>query len=175
MTDTDLAELARLQGLRGHPDDFSLEALALAERLAKRLHELRSAAKRVLPHIKDEVYSEHLRDAIHASMGALKPTGGEAMSLDREQTLRDALELILPLARGYAAAHPVGSNAAYIEAADQALAAAPSQPVEDWSDAEVAEKFYLLGRFFDSLRARDYDEDVAAMRGFLHAINAVRT
>lgn len=33
----------------------------------------------------------------------------------------DALRLILPLAKGYAAAHRVGSNAAYVAAAEAAL------------------------------------------------------
>lgn len=38
---------------------------------------------------------------------------------------RAALRLILPLAKGYAAAHPVGSNADYVAAAEAALEAAP--------------------------------------------------
>lgn len=32
-----------------------------------------------------------------------------------EDKLRDAISLILPLAKGYAAAHPVGSNQAYVD------------------------------------------------------------
>lgn len=37
--------------------------------------------------------------------------------------VREALELILPLAIGYVAEHPVGSNQAYVEQARAALAA----------------------------------------------------
>ena len=37
-------------------------------------------------------------------------------------TYRAALELILPLAKGYAADHPVGSNAEYVKEAEAALA-----------------------------------------------------
>jgi hypothetical protein len=44
-----------------------------------------------------------------------------------EQLLRDALELILPLAKGYANAHPVGSNEAYIKNATDLLAATSQQ------------------------------------------------
>jgi len=36
---------------------------------------------------------------------------------------REALELIVPLAKGYAAEHPVGSNQQYVEIAQAALAA----------------------------------------------------
>ena len=35
--------------------------------------------------------------------------------------LREALELVLPMAKGYAHAHPVGSNALYIADAEAAL------------------------------------------------------
>jgi hypothetical protein len=41
--------------------------------------------------------------------------------LARVQALESALTLILPMAKGYAAAYPVGSNLAYIEMADEAL------------------------------------------------------
>ena len=36
-------------------------------------HELMSACKRVLPHIPDSVYEQHLREAIHTYMEAMKP------------------------------------------------------------------------------------------------------
>lgn len=41
----------------------------------------------------------------------------------------DALTWVLPMAKGYAAAHPVGNNAGIIEAAEEALARARSRPV----------------------------------------------
>lgn len=48
-------------------------------------------------------------------------------------TAIEALRLILPMAKGYAHAHPVGSNAAYIEAAEAVLAApAQAEPVAGW-------------------------------------------
>lgn len=49
--------------------------------------------------------------------------------------IADALRLILPLARGYAAAHPVGSNQDYVNAAEEALAAVRAMGVatsDDW-------------------------------------------
>ena len=42
-------------------------------------------------------------------------------SLAEVERLRNALELILPMAAGYEAANPVGSNAQYIEEAREAL------------------------------------------------------
>lgn len=47
--------------------------------------------------------------------------------------LRDAITLILPLAKGYAAAHPVGSNQSYVDYVEALIAAQPSagaEPVE---------------------------------------------
>ena len=44
-----------------------------------------------------------------------------AAALRNSQGEREALELILPLAKGYAADHPVGSNYSYIEIAERAL------------------------------------------------------
>lgn len=47
---------------------------------------------------------------------------GERDSLrERITELREALTLILPLAKGYAAEHPVGSNQAYVNAACDVL------------------------------------------------------
>ena len=43
--------------------------------------------------------------------------------ISRLDAAERALELILPLAKGYAAAHQVGSNAAYVAEAEAALAA----------------------------------------------------
>jgi len=55
----------------------------------------------------DGVYTEYTRtDIAHTQL--------EAMA--------EALRLVLPMAKGYAAAHPVGSNALYIETAEQQLA-----------------------------------------------------
>jgi len=42
--------------------------------------------------------------------------------IDELALMREALQLILPMARGYALAHPVGSNQKYVEEAE-ALAA----------------------------------------------------
>ena len=43
----------------------------------------------------------------------------------------EALRLILPLAKGYVAAHPIESNIRYVHAAEAALAAYPPvQPTE---------------------------------------------
>lgn len=47
-------------------------------------------------------------------------------------TVRDALRLILPLAKGYAHAHPVGSNARHIQEAEAVLAS------DDWQLIETA-------------------------------------
>jgi hypothetical protein len=44
-----------------------------------------------------------------------------AQALRDAQGEREVLELILPLAKGYAADHPVGSNHSYIEIAERAL------------------------------------------------------
>jgi hypothetical protein len=45
--------------------------------------------------------------------------------LERErEEVREALLLILPLAKGYAATHPVGSNQKYVEIAARAAAGA---------------------------------------------------
>ena len=44
--------------------------------------------------------------------------------------LLEALALVLPLAKGYAAAHQVGSNQRYIEIADETLAAAEGRKEE---------------------------------------------
>lgn len=47
--------------------------------------------------------------------------------VEEREALRDMLVLILPLAKGYAAANRVGSNADYIQAADDLLAATQPQ------------------------------------------------
>lgn len=41
------------------------------------------------------------------------------------EALREALELIIPLAKGYAHAHPVGSNERYVQQAVEVLATLP--------------------------------------------------
>ena len=67
-----------------------------------------------------ERYMDEVRRQAQADATPLAPQGG----------VREALELILPLAKGYAAEHPVGSNQAYVEQAQAALTAhAPSAPV----------------------------------------------
>jgi len=54
----------------------------------------------------------------------------EAMVENRR--LREALQLILPMAKGYAAAHPVGGNKEYIRDAEVALAAGePDAPSKE--------------------------------------------
>ena len=45
----------------------------------------------------------------------------EASQLAAIKLLRDKLALILPLAKGYAAEHPVGSNGAYVSVAERAM------------------------------------------------------
>ncbi len=49
-----------------------------------------------------------------------------------------ALELILPMAKGYAANHPVGSNQKYIDISEQALSQHPSELMEDLRKAREA-------------------------------------
>ena len=44
-----------------------------------------------------------------------------------DKGLREALELVLPLAKGYAHAHPVGSNAEYVRFAEEMLATQEKQ------------------------------------------------
>ena len=47
------------------------------------------------------------------------------MTMTTEQKLREALELILPMAKGYAAEHPVGANSRYVLVAEEALSPEP--------------------------------------------------
>ena len=49
-------------------------------------------------------------------------------NIDGIAELLAALELILPMAKGYAAAHPVGSNDLYIKSAIAAIAKATQEP-----------------------------------------------
>lgn len=60
------------------------------------------------------------RDFIVRRLSALSP---EAPARDgvSEAELRDAIALILPLAKGYAHAHPVGSNQSYVDYVDELI------------------------------------------------------
>lgn len=60
----------------------------------------------------------------------------------------EALRLILPLAKGYAAAHPVGSNSIYVSEAEQALENL-SAPLPPASEVEG-----IIAGIFDELNDR---------------------
>ena len=53
--------------------------------------------------------------------------------------LREALELILPMAKGYAAEHPVGANSRYVLVAEEALSSEP--PTSD-EGTPLSDAFY---------------------------------
>ena len=58
----------------------------------------------------------------------------------------EALRLILPLAKGYMAAHPIESNIRYVHAAEAALAAhSPVQPTEPPTLDEIADLVVRYG------------------------------
>lgn len=99
-------------------------------------------AKRRDEHIGVHITSDEYRTDLHDAMAwadnhQLEDCIGSPVELDNEPQadaqgvstagLREALELILPLAIGYAAEHPVGSNQAYVEQARAALAAGQEQ------------------------------------------------
>ena len=83
--------------------------------------------------------------------------GGGAVS---EAELRDAITLILPMAKGYAAAHPVGSNQSYVDYVDGLIALTPrheapaellSNPQELEAPAEGAGEVWRDGPLSEAL------------------------
>ncbi len=62
----------------------------------------------------------HQNNANSGYIAVANPATIQALLAERD-ALREALMLTLPLAKGYAAANPVGSNAQYIEQAETAL------------------------------------------------------
>lgn len=76
--------------------------------------------------LRTETVPQSLQDAEHWK------TCAEAAEA-RCARLADMLQLILPMAKGYAAEHPVGSNAKYVAAAEAALSdTAQEQPDTDY-------------------------------------------
>ncbi|MDM8352854.1 hypothetical protein [Brevundimonas diminuta] len=67
-----------------------------------------------------------LRDLKAVISAAPAPEGG-AVS---ETELRDAIALILPMAKGYAAAHPVGSNQSYVDYVENLITTREEAPAE---------------------------------------------
>ncbi|WP_433942340.1 hypothetical protein [Brevundimonas diminuta] len=68
-------------------------------------------------------FANHIRPLLSA---APAPEGG-AVS---ETELRDAIALILPMAKGYAAAHPVGSNQSYVDYVENLITTREEAPAE---------------------------------------------
>ena len=67
----------------------------------------------------------------------------------RIEELVEALELILPLAKGYAHAHKVGSNAKYVRFAEEVVANATpdtAEPMTVGDDVKGRAEHYALGR-----------------------------
>lgn len=68
------------------------------------------------------------RDHASAAEAWNRRTPDAAPLLARVAELEAALRLVLPMAKGYAHTYPVGSNQAYCDQADAALAAHKEQP-----------------------------------------------
>ena len=92
------------------PNPQQARAEWVEEQVAKRRDE------HIGVHITSDEYRADLADAM--AVADANPIDNDSLA-----GVREALELILPLAIGYAAEHPVGSNQAYVEQARAALAA----------------------------------------------------
>ena len=100
---------------------------------------------------------------------------------DAALRLREALVLILPLAKGYAAVNPVGSNTEYIKCAVDALNIMDQNPVDEVYEAARTEhdiKVRGCGRdLFEprsisvSLSERPTDDEIISLHEFLRGWN----
>lgn len=70
---------------------------------------------------------------VDAMLSAAPAPEGGAVS---ETELRDAIALILPMAKGYAAAHPVGSNQSYVDYVENLITTREEAPAEEGEPCE---------------------------------------
>lgn len=111
------------EAMRLVPDRVLTETLYWMARAYERVHSMPRVSDTELANKIEAAKADlgRARDAspVLSNSAAPAPEGG-AVTVSE---LRDAITLILPMAKGYAAAHPVGSNQSYVDYVEDLIAA----------------------------------------------------
>lgn len=86
----------------------------------------RKNAKYLAKHLKQENYKDierHFEDLVGSAVNETLTHHREVVEREERERAEHIIHLILPLAKGYAAANRVGSNSDYVQAAEEYLEA----------------------------------------------------
>ena len=99
----------------------------IEDELTEQLYTMLRVTSALQPKSDEEFIAVALPNLVLWAHGALTQAEARGAANEREQSdrVREALELILPMARGYAHEHDVGSNKRYVEIAASLFTTSP--------------------------------------------------